>query len=403
MTTTRRDFLIKSSIVSAGVSLGLPGILFGSPEVPLESPIVSVGSPGVINMKHSLLPKGPKDYVIVMGHYDIWEFNARFGLKKESQNSPLRDFLLPRLLEGGVSVVVMPASGDSAQERMESDQVLNGGMRTIDMLLTEIAKTDGKASLILTKKDVPDKPDPNHVKFFLDMEGAETIQTNSEPNQYYPGCDLATLRNFYRLGVRGLQLTHNGRNMAADGVGEGKLAGKLSAFGVRVVEELNRLGMMVGVSHLSANGIFHVAEISTKPIVSTHQNPRKFMYTGVEHSDEEIKAIASTGGIVGMRYHSNIGTPYNFCADMIDYVADMVGIEHINIGWLGHDVGNPSPDYVPGISKGPIPEGEIEKLTKYEQNSRFIDILYQRKYTEDHIAMVMGGNLLRVMKETLPD
>jgi membrane dipeptidase len=353
-------------------------------------------------MKYSLLPKGPKDYVIVMGHYDIWEFNARFGLKKESQNSPLRDFILPRYLEAGVSVLIMPASGDSTDERQGSDQVLEGGMRTIDMIHNEIEKTNGMASLILTKKDVPDKPDPNHLKFFLDMEGAETIQANSEPKQYYPGCDLANLRDFFRLGVRGLQLTHNGRNMAADGVGEGKMAGKLSTFGVKVVQELNRLGMMVGVSHLSANGIFHAAEISTKPIVSTHQNPQKFINTPLQHSDQEIKAIASTGGLMGMRYQEGEMT-YKMCVDIIDYVADLVGIEHVGIAWLGHDVGNPSPNYVPGFSSGPVPGGEIEKLTKYEQNSRIIDLLYQRKYTDEHIAMVMGGNFLRIMKETLPD
>lgn len=384
MRINRKDFLIKTSIVSAGVSLGLPGIA---------------------NMNNYSLHKGPKEFVIAMGHYDIWEFNARFRTKNKSQNSPLRDFLLPRLLEGGVNVVVMPASGDSTDERMGSDQVLEGGMRTIDMLLMEIEKTNGKASLILTKKDVPDTPDPNHVKFFFDMEGAETIQPNAEPNQYYPGCDMATLRNFFRLGVRGLQLTHNGRNQATEGASEGAMGGGLSrTYGVPLVQECNRLGIMLGFSHCGAKAIFEAAEISTKPIVSTHQNPKAFFNNAdLQHSDEEIKAIASTGGIVGMRYHSNRETPYTVCADMIDYVANLVGIEHINIAWLGHDVGNPSPDYVPGISKEPFPEGEVEKLTKYEQNSRFIDILYQRKYTDEHIAMVMGGNLLRVMKEILPD
>lgn len=381
MKTNRRDFLIKTSIVTAGISLGLSG---------------------VAKVRYLPSRKDPKEYVIVIGHADIWEFNARFNLKKESQNSPLRDFLLPRLLEGGVGVVIMPASGDSTDERQGSDQVLEGGLRVVDMLHNEIEKTNGKASLILTKKDVPDTPDPNHVRFFLDMEGAETIQIDAEPEQYYPGCDLALLRNFFRLGVRGLQLTHNGRNMAADGIGEGKMAGRLSKFGVKVVQELNRLGMMVGVSHLSANGIFHAAEISTKPIVSTHQNPQKFINTPLQHSDQEIKTIASTGGLMGMRYTEG-QTTYKMCADIIDYVADLVGIEHVGIGWLGHDVGNPSPNYIPGFSQGPLRGGEIEKLTKYEQNSRFIDILYQRKYSDEHIAMVMGGNFLRIMKETLPD
>jgi membrane dipeptidase len=386
MDTDRRDFIKRAGLFSAGLSLGLPGIS----EVSFSSTSLQAG-------------KGPKDFMIVMGHYDIWEFNARFATRNKTQNSPLRDFLLPRLLEGGVTVVVMPPCGDSMDQRMGSGEILEGSMRTIDMLLNEIAKTNGRASLILTKNDVPVKPDPNHVRFFFDMEGAETIQPNSEPNEYYPGCEMAVLRNFFRLGVRGLQLTHNARNMAADGVDEGKLAGKLSTFGVRLVQECNRLGIMVGTSHLSANGIFHAAEVSTKPIVSTHQNPQKFINTDLQHSDAEIKAIASTGGTVGFRYHSNKSTPYPFLADIVDYVADLVGIDHIALGWLGHDVGNPDPDYVPGISKEPFPGTEIEKMTKYEQNSRFIDILYQRKYTDEDVAKVMGGNLLRVMKETLPE
>jgi membrane dipeptidase len=350
----------------------------------------------------SPLKKGPKDFVIVIGHADIWEFNARFKLKKPEQNSPLRDHLLPRLLDGGISVYIMPASGDSTAERQGSDQVLEGAMRVVDMFHQEIAKTGGKASLILTKKDVPTKPDPNHVKFFLDMEGANSIQVAAEPEQYYPGSDLALLRNFFRLGVRGVQLTHNGRNHVGDGIGEGKMAGRLSKFGVAVVQELNRLGMMVGVSHLSANGIFHAAEISTKPIVSTHQNPQKFINTPLQHSDDEIKAIAKTGGLMGMRYQEG-ETPYKMCVDIIDYVANLVGIDHVGVGWLGHDVGNPSPNYIPGYSKGPVPGGEIEKLTKYEQTSRFIDMLYDRKYSDENIAKVMGGNFLRIMRETLPE
>jgi membrane dipeptidase len=387
MKNNRRDFLMNASILSAGVFAGLP--TFGK----INQPLFMKGNPG---------KKGPKDFVIVIGHADIWEFNARFKLKDKSQNSPLRDFLLPRLLEGGIGVYIMPASGDSTAERQGSDQILEGAMRVIDMFHLEIAKTNGKASLILTKKDVPVKPDPNHVKFFLDMEGASSFEISAEPEQYYPGCDLAVLRNFFRLGVRGVQLTHNARNRVGDGIWEGKMAGRLSKFGVEVVQELNRLGMMVGVSHLSANGIFHAAEISTKPIVSTHQNPQKFINTPLQHSDDEIKAIASTGGLMGMRYTAG-ETPYKMCADIIDYVADLVGIDHVGVGWLGHDVGNPSPNYIPGFSKGPFPGGEIEKLTKYEQNSRFIDMLYARKYSDEHVAKVMGGNFLRIMRETLPE
>ena len=82
--------------------------------------------------------RGPHQYIIVEGHHDIWEFNDRFALNDPSQNSPLRDFLLPRLLAGGVDVVIMPAGGDSVQQRGGSDKLFEGSMRVLDMLLMEI-------------------------------------------------------------------------------------------------------------------------------------------------------------------------------------------------------------------------------------------------------------------------
>lgn len=70
--------------------------------------------------------KGPHQYVIVQGHHDIWEFNDRFALNDPSQNSPLRDFLLPRLLDGGVDVIIVPAGGDSIPQRGGSESFLKG-------------------------------------------------------------------------------------------------------------------------------------------------------------------------------------------------------------------------------------------------------------------------------------
>ena len=154
-----------------------------------------------------------------------------------------------------------------------------------------------------------------------------------------------------------MQLTHHARNQLADGFWEGKMAGRLSRFGVEVVQEMNRLGMMIGVSHLSANGIYHTAEISKHPIVSTHTNPQKFINTPRQHMDEEIKAIAATGGLVGIRYIER-RTSYEMLVDEIEYMANMVGVKHVGVGWLGHDVGHPAVGYVPGFSKEPPPGAE---------------------------------------------
>lgn len=376
----RRDFLQSSGALL--LTAGLPEI---------------VTYPG---KKRLFQDKNPFDYIIVEGHRDIWEFNDRFALRDPGQDSPLKDFLLPRLLEGGVNVVIMPAGGDSVAERGGSEYLLKGSLQVIDMLLTEIQKTSGKASVILTRNDIPHSPDPDHVYFFLDLEGGGSIEIDPEP-EHHPDRDLALLRNFFRLGVRGMQLTHNGRNQLADGIGEGKTGGRLSNFGIEVVKEMNRLGMMIGVSHLSSNGIFHVAELSSKPIVSTHTNLQKFINTPRQHGDDEIKAIAGTGGIIGIRYIVN-ETSYELLADEIEYLAELVGIEHAGIGWLGHDVGHPDPGHVPGFSKEPIP-GVVEGQSMYEHWNRFIGILNARGFSDSQIAMILGGNYLRIWKEILPE
>jgi membrane dipeptidase len=381
MKINRREFIAKTGMAVSGASM--------------------VGMMTAMKNRPQQGKKGPHDFILVQGHYDIWEFNDRFALNNEANNSPLRDYLLPRLLEGGIDVVIMPAGGEAARHRLENDQLLAGSLRSTDMLIREIEKTKGKASLILTKKDLPTVPDRNHVKFFLDFEGGDPVSIDAEPG-LHPDHELALLRTFFRLGVRGLQLTRDGRNQIGDGYKEG-IGGRLSKFGVRVVEEMNNLGMLVGVSHVSENTLMHAAEISKKPIVSTHQNPRKFINTLLQLSDDMIKAVAKTGGVSGVRYHSQQSTPYEKLVEMVAYMGNLVGIEHVGFAWLGHDVGHPKQGYVPGFTQGPVPGGEIEHLTKYEQNSRFIDALYKGKFSDKEVAMVLGGNFLRVMKEVLPD
>ena len=344
--------------------------------------------------------KKPGDFMIVEGHRDIWELSDRFKLRDKSQWSPMQDFTVPRLIEGGLSVVIMPATGGSVEERNGREQLLDGGMRVIDMLLMEIEKCGDKASILRTKADLPAKPNKGRVQFFLDIEGGATIQGDPEPN-YHPDRSLALLRDFYRLGVRGMQLTHNGRNMLGQGVAEGKEGNRLSAFGVEVVKEMNRLGMMIGVSHLSAKGLLHVAEITKQPIVSSHQNINPFIKTPLELTEPEIKAVAGTGGIVGIRYIAG-QTPYKLLVDEIEYLAKDIGVEHIGVGWLGHDKGHPAPGFVPGHSTGKQFSG-VEAQSMYEHWDTFIQMLSERGFTDDQINLIVGGNYIRIWKQILPD
>ncbi len=379
MPTTRRSFLSASGALLGGASLS--GML---PKSMLAA-----------------TSKNPNDFILVEGHRDIWEFNARLALKDPKQWSPLRDFIAPRLIDGGYSVVIMPCGGDSIAERGGLEALFEGSMRTLDMLLMEVEKTEGKVSIIRSKQDIPTKPARDHVQIFLDMEGGASLQDNMPEPAYNPERYMALLRQFFRLGMRGLQLTHNNRNMLGQGVGEGHVGQPLSEFGVGVIKEMNSLGMMVGVSHLSGAGLLQACEVSSKPIVSTHQNVRPFLDSPVELTEEETKAVAKTGGIVGVRYIADLFGYKQLC-DEIEYLAKQIGPEHIGIGWLGHDVGNPEPHVIPGYGPQKTYTG-VEAQTMRQHWETFLTMLSERGFTDEHIGMIVGGNYLRIWKEILPD
>lgn len=386
---SRRDFIAQSSTVAAGTLLGgaVIGTGAGSAEAaPLEPPLASAPAQA---------RKTPYDYITVEGHRDIYEFNDR--IDDLNQDWPLRDNMLQRYMDGGMSIIIMPVGGTAAVMRRNNDKMLEGTMQTLDLIHRQIEMTGGRASVILNKADIPTKPDRNHVWFFLDMEGAEPIQIDPESN-FERDVRMALVRSFYRMGVRGIQLTHNERNYLADGIGmEGRGAGKLTPFGIEVIQEMNRLGMMVGVSHLADTSLFHAAEVTTAPLVSTHTNVNLGVTdTPRQHHAEEVKAIARTGGLVAIRYilDGRVHTPYSHLADEIDYISDLVGVEHTGVGWLGHDVGDPRGGAHPGHTP-------VELQTFYQHWDTFIQLLSSRGYTDDQIGLVVGGNYLRIWNQIL--
>jgi len=113
-----------------------------------------------------------------------------------------------------------------------------------------------------------------------------------------------------------------------------------------------------------------------------------------------MAAAIASGGIVGIRYIEG-RTDYEFLAREIDYMVEMVGAEHVGIGWLGHDAGHPAVGYVPGFSEGSAPAG-VEAQTMFEHWNNFIALLLKHGHSKRDIALILGGNFLRIWKEILP-
>lgn len=212
----------------------------------------------------------------------------------------------------------------------------------------------------------------------LAIEGGEALEGS-----------LANLRMLYRLGVRLLTLTWNHRNDLASGQLEGKDGGGLSLFGQEVIGEMNRLGMLVDVSHLNDQGFWDVIRASKDPVVASHSNAKTLCNHARNLTDEQIRAIATGGGVIGVNFcthflaHGRQATIHDV-VEQIEYLVRIGGIDSVGLG----------SDY-DGIEETPL------GLASYDKLSELADILRERGYSEGDVAKIMGGNFQRLCQRVL--
>jgi membrane dipeptidase len=347
----------------------------------------------------------PYECVVSELHRDSFEVTRR---RREGEAHPVVDGLLPRFLHGGYDLVVFIVGGDSVTHRDMSERPLKGSLNVLDFFLNECQASEGHASVIKYKEDVPTQPDKDHVAFLMELEGGRPFQED-----YSSGRDmhqkLALLRTFYRLGVRSAQLTHNGRNELADGMYDWRTGGRLSEFGVAVVKEMNQLHMAIGVSHLTDTCFFDVLELSEDPVIASHCNAREVLNHRRNLTDEQLKGLAQNGGIVGIHFltmmlvareEDRLPKLDDFL-DHVDYISELIGPQHIGFGILGNDPTYTS--FFPHTVKDTILTPEHpEGMEYFDQAALLMEKLNQRGYDDDEIRGIMGGNYARVLREILP-
>ena len=223
---------------------------------------------------------------------------------------------------------------------------------------------------------------------------------------------------FHELGLRSMQLTYNERNFIGDGCLEPANAG-LSTFGRRVVTEMNRLGILVDLTHVGERTTLEAMELSEKPCVFSHSNPRRRADNPRNITDEQIRLCAERGGVIGLSPWGPIcwtggATPptVDDLVDHLTYVADLVGIDHAGVGTdsttstrVAHIVEHATEintaypavtgAYVARFGAGlehryPIATTDLPRLTA---------CLLERGFSEVDTATVMGGNFLRVWEQ----
>ena len=360
-----------------------------------------------------------KSVPLIDGHNDLpWQYREKvkrkFSELDVSRPQPQLMTDIARLREGGVgaqfwSVYVPSDFADSGR----SDAV-PATLEQIDVVYELTRLHPATFEIALTADDVERVFGSGKIASMIGMEGGHSIDGS-----------LATLRMFYRLGARYMTLTHSRNTPWADSATDEPLLGGLSEFGREVVREMNWLGMLVDLSHVSPETMHDALDTAVAPVIFSHSSARALCDHKRNVPDDVLKRLRANGGVVMVTFVPSFVSPavkahderrdaerrrrrglegatedavtealrawdranpapratLAQVADHIDHIRKIAGIDHLG---LGSDFD--------GISA--VPEG-LEDVSKFPSLTRE---LLRRGYTEEEIQKILGRNLLRVMR-----
>ena len=351
-------------------------------------------------------------YIIVDGHIDVPYRMTEYeeDITEATDNG---DFDYPRAQAGGLNAPFMSIYIPSDRQATEgAARALADSL--IDMVEGFVERAPDKYAIATSVDDVRRHKDEGLISLPMGMENGAGIED-----------DLANLQHFYDRGIRYITLTHALDNRICDSSYDStRTWNGLSPFGEQVVDEMNRLGIIVDVSHLTDSTIFQVLRRSKAPVFASHSSPRHFTPDWERNmSDELIQAMAERDGVIMINFGSSFlrqeyqeqgdalrqqidayleannltpGSPEGAAyreqqrktnpigtlqdvADQIDHVVALVGVEHVG---LGSDF-----DGVTALPAG------LQDVSEYPN---LVAELLQRGYSDEDIEKILGGNALRV-------
>ena len=285
----------------------------------------------------------------------------------------------PKMKEGGLDAALFAVFlSQGPRNEKAYDSVMTYTVKEMDFFKSYVAERSSEAGIAYRSSDF----------WHLKRQGKSIVMFALE-NGYGIGTDLLNVERLYNLGVRAITLTHNYNNDVADSSRDtiAEWHG-LSPFGYQVVEEMNRLGMIVDVSHTSTETLYDCLEHSKAPIIASHSSVRAIKDIPRNLTDEEICAIADKSGLIQVatgrwclsdlpREQVNISV---FC-DHVDHVRNLVGADHVGIG-TDFDGGG-----------GMVGFEDVSKM-------KYVTVeLLRRGWPEKDIRKFWGENFLRVLRE----
>jgi len=329
---------------------------------------------------------------------------------------------LPRMREGGLDAAFFAIYVD--MDRYPGDAATRRALRLIDSVYAQVERDPDQFMLAVSAADIRTAHREGKVAVLMGMEGGTPIAD-----------DLGLLRDFYRLGVRYMTLTHGLGNNWVDSSTDPPRHNGLTEFGKDVVREMNRLGMLVDISHVSDKAFYDALEVSRAPLIASHSSARVLTNVPRNMTDDMIRALAAKGGVVHVNYYAEFldqnyanararlladpemqarsralreqfrgddRTQPGFEAQMqlfqeyaarlpqvswerivdhIDHMVKLVGAGHVGLG-SDFDGAN-------------MPEG----MDDVSYVPRITQALLDRGYSEADIRKILGENTLRVMEE----
>jgi membrane dipeptidase len=296
---------------------------------------------------------------------------------------------LPMLKQGGVSMEILTVGGDFDIDHLKlwETRIVRG---IVDATRRQIDAHED-FHLVLGADDLPEKRDGYHFMFAL--EGIRCVE------------DLAALRTLHASGVRSVILTHNERNLAADGCSEPKPGG-LSNFGRSIVSEIRALRMVLDLVHLSDPSFFDALDHYDLPPMVSHSNARALCGHRRNLTDEQIRMIGERGGVIGLNFLGMFidaeyakATPDRL-VDHALHIADLIGPSSLALG----------PDYADyymdamrkWLKRDGLPDDLLTFIAGAEDVSRlpvFLEALLRRGFSETDLTGILGGNALRLYRQ----
>lgn len=300
---------------------------------------------------------------------------------------------IPRMKEGGLDAEFFAIYVASKYAR--EGGAARRAWEMIDDVYEQARRHPESLEVAYTAADIRRLHKANKISALMGIEGGHAIEDS-----------LGLLRQFYRAGVRYMTLTHTNTNNWADSAGgignpaEARHNG-LSPFGKEVVREMNRLGMMVDISHVADKTFWDVLETSSAPVIASHSSCRALTNVPRNLTDDMLKALAKNRGVIIINFYNGfINTEYAKPGDPVptksaqtatmdmlmahfEHAIKVAGIDHVGIGSDFDGVDGLLPQGMEDVSKLPT--------ITYE--------LLKRGHSEADVKKVLGGNLLRVLTE----